>query len=121
MAKKISKPWGYEILFAETKDYAGKLIYVKKGETLSYQYHQKKEETIFLFKGRVKITHEKNKKKNYFIMKEGDSFHIPPKKKHRFQALANSYIFEVSTPHLEDVVRLEDKYGRTEKARSLSK
>jgi mannose-6-phosphate isomerase-like protein (cupin superfamily) len=114
MAKKISKPWGYEIIFAKTKDYAGKLIFVRKGETLSYQYHQKKEETIFLFKGRLEITHAKNKKRSHFIMKAGDSYHIPPWRKHRFHALADSYIFEVSTPELNDVVRLEDKYGRIE-------
>ncbi len=114
MYKKISKPWGYEIIFAQTKDYAGKLIFVKRGETLSYQYHQKKEETIFLFKGRLKITHAKNKRKSHFTMKKGDSFHIAPGRKHRFHALADSYIFEVSTPQLDDVVRLEDKYGRIE-------
>lgn len=112
IVKKITKPWGYEILFARTPEYAGKLIFVIRGEQLSYQYHKKKEETIFLFKGRLKITHEKNGKKSHFTMKKGESFHIPPGTKHRFHALANSYIFEVSTPHLEDVVRLEDNYGR---------
>ncbi len=112
MTQKIPKPWGYEIIFAHTEHYAGKLIFVKKGETLSYQYHQKKEETIFLFKGRLNITHVRNKKKRHFIMKAGDSFHIPPGSKHRFHALTTSYIFEVSTPELDDVVRLEDRYGR---------
>ncbi len=112
MMKKTSKPWGYEILFAHTRDYVGKLIFVRKGEQLSYQYHKKKEETIFLFKGRLKISYEKKRKKNFLYLKKGESLHIPPGMKHRFHALANSYIFEVSTPHLNDVVRLEDKYGR---------
>lgn len=113
MIKRIAKPWGYELLFAQTKKYAGKLLFVRRGEQLSYQYHKRKEETIFLYKGRLRIIYEKNGQKRVLHMEKGEAFHIPPGMKHRFHALSPSYIFEVSTPQLEDVVRLEDKYGRS--------
>ncbi|MEW5806263.1 MAG: cupin [Acidobacteriota bacterium] len=111
--KKILKPWGYEILFAITKDYAGKVLFIKKGEELSYQYHRKKEETIYLFKGSIRIVFQSAGMKKTLRLSAGSGFHIPPMMKHRIAAIIDSYIFEVSTPHLDDVVRLEDRYGRT--------
>ena len=112
MEKKIKKPWGYEILFAKTAKYAGKVLCIRQGEELSFQYHKKKMETIFLFKGSLKIIYQKNGRRISFRLKRGKSFHIPPRMKHRFSALEDSFLFEVSTPHLKDVVRLEDKYNR---------
>ncbi len=110
--KKIEKPWGYELLFAKTDKYAGKLIFVKKGEKLSYQYHLKKDETMFLFKGKALLITEENTKKVEHEFNEFSAVHFPPGKKHRIIALEDCYIFEVSTPELDDVVRLEDDYGR---------
>lgn len=108
------KPWGREIWWAQTKNYAGKILEVKKGERLSLQFHIAKEETQFLFSGKVKLIYgEHSKKLKSKILKPGDSFHIPPGLIHRLEGIAEiSYVFEVSTPHLTDVVKLADDYGR---------
>ena len=110
--KKIEKPWGYELLYALTNKYAGKILFVKKGKRLSYQYHEKKDETMYLFKGRVEMTLEKEGNKEKVVFEEGDAIHFPPLTKHRVEALEDSFILEVSTPELDDVVRIEDDFGR---------
>ena len=106
--KKNEKPWGYELIFAHTDAYAGKILVINKGEELSLQYHERKQESIYVYKGKIRLMFENNR----HILKSGDSFHIPPKTVHRMKALETSEIFEVSTPELEDVVRLKDHYGR---------
>lgn len=108
--KRVTKPWGYEVIFSLTKDYAGKIIHIEKNSRLSLQYHKEKEETIYLFSGKLKLTIGEQREE--IILKPGDSFHIPPKLHHRMDSLETCDIFEVSTPQLEDVVRLEDDYGR---------
>lgn len=111
--QKIDKPWGYELLWAKTKDYVGKVLFVKKGESLSLQYHEQKEETLFIESGECWI--ETGSDKNFLqriLFSSGDVFHIPPRKLHRISAKSDCRIFEVSTPQLSDVVRLEDRYGR---------
>ena len=112
-AQKTDKPWGYEILWAQTAAYVGKVLFVKQGEALSLQYHQQKEETLFIETGECWIetgpSPDKLEKIHY---KPGDIFHIPPQKLHRITAITETRIFEVSTPQLSDVVRLEDRYGR---------
>ncbi len=113
MNKIVDKPWGHEVIFAKTKKYVGKILFVKKGEQLSVQFHRKKDETIYIFKGHINlyVGDDKNSLRKV-SMKEGSSFHIRPNVVHRMSALKNTFIFEVSTPQLKDVVRLEDKYGR---------
>ncbi len=106
--KKIDKPWGYELLFAVTKNYAGKILFIRKGEELSLQYHKKKEESIYVARGVVEVTLEGERS----VMKGGEALHIAPNTKHRIKALEDAELFEVSTPELQDVVRLEDRYGR---------
>lgn len=107
------KPWGREIWFSHTKKYAGKILEIKKGHRLSLQYHKKKEETQYLFKGRVKLTYGSSRKNlKTKLLKKGDKFDCAPYTIHRISALTDSIIFEVSTPELTDVVRLEDDYGR---------
>ena len=111
--ERIEKPWGYEIIWAKTKDYVGKILFVKAGQSLSLQYHNIKEETMFLESGECKLESgdsEKNLKVTPFPT--GSAFHIPPKLLHRITAVTDVRIFEVSTPHLSDVVRLKDLYGR---------
>ena len=106
--KKVEKPWGYELIFADTTWYVGKILVIKKGEELSLQYHLQKQETIYVYKGKLRFIlgdHEQ-------ILTAGDSVHIPAKMVHRMKALEESEIFEVSTPHLTDVIRLKDHYGR---------
>lgn len=116
MKPKIKpKPWGREIWFAATAHYAGKILEVKKGARLSLQFHEQKEETQLLFSGKVRLTFGLNPKKlRTKILNPGDVFHIPPKTIHRIEGVAPlSKIFEVSTPQLDDVVKLADDYGRS--------
>ena len=109
----IKKPWGEEVWFAQTKKYAGKILRVSKGHRLSLQYHERKEETQYLAKGKIIITYGEtleNIKKT--VLNPGDTFHITPGTIHRMEAIEDSEIFEVSTPELDDVVKIEDDYGR---------
>ncbi len=110
--KKTEKPWGYELLFARTPYYVGKVLFIKKGHRLSLQYHRKKDESFLLWSGKMLFIYEENGQMKERVMEPMESFHIPPGMKHRMAALQDCYVFEVSTPHLEDVVRLEDDYGR---------
>jgi mannose-6-phosphate isomerase len=113
-SKKIDKPWGYELLWARTADYAGKVLHIKRGHKLSLQYHERKEETLLLYAGRMLLVLEDDQG----ILREirvaaGEAYHIPVGRKHRMIALdEDCEVFEVSTNHLEDVVRIEDSYGR---------
>jgi mannose-6-phosphate isomerase-like protein (cupin superfamily) len=108
----IPKPWGYELIFGRTERYVGKILHVNKGESLSLQYHEMKEETLYVMRGRVQLTIRDGEEQRELILAEGQAFHIPPRLIHRMTAVEDSDIVEVSTPELDDVVRLEDRYGR---------
>jgi mannose-6-phosphate isomerase len=112
--RKVEKPWGYEIWWARTERYVGKLLHVKKGESLSLQYHRVKEETIRLQAGLLLLetAAAEGLPLARLEMKPGDVFHIVPGTVHRMTGLEDCDILEVSTPELDDVVRLEDRYGR---------
>jgi len=112
---RIDKPWGYELHWAKTDRYVGKVIHVNKGHALSLQYHNQKDETIFLWTGRLKFEIEVDGALIARDMLPGESVHITPKTVHRMTAVEDSDIFEVSTPELHDVVRLEDRYGREDR------
>lgn len=108
------KPWGREVWFAHTDRYAGKILEVKKGHRLSLQLHERKMETQYIYKGRIKLyigTDEKQMQE--VTLNAGDKFDIEPRQIHRIEALEDSEIFEVSSPELDDVVKLADDYGRT--------
>lgn len=111
--KRVLKPWGYEIWWAVTDKYVGKILHVDKGHRLSYQYHNVKDETIYLHSGAMILEVEESgqPKKTLEIM-PGDAIRIVPLTRHRMIALEDCEIFEVSTPEVEDVVRIEDNYGR---------
>ena len=115
---RTNKPWGYEDLWAKTDKYVGKLIHIKNGESLSLQYHNNKEETVRVVKGRLYVEFQRindggQKVHEYYVLRVGESLHVPPRQVQRFYAEAGPVdIIEVSTPELDDVVRLEDKYGR---------
>ena len=110
------KPWGREIWFAHTDHYAGKILEVNKNARLSLQYHEKKCETQYVFEGKVKLTFgEDEKHLQELILNPGDKFDIFPYTIHRVEALEDSIIFEVSSPELDDIVKLADDYGRTGK------
>ena len=110
--RRVSKPWGYELIFARTDRYVGKILHVNKGETLSLQYHEMKEETLFVVTGELRLTIEYKGDRREFPLRAGEAFHIPPGVIHRMEAVRDTDVAEVSTPELDDVVRLEDRYGR---------
>ena len=119
--KFVAKPWGHEIIFAHTKDYVGKILFVRAGQCLSLQFHQVKEETIFLSSGRLKFQMDDASGGLVdHVLEPGMSFHIPPNRRHRMIGISDCTIFEVSTPHLDDVVRLQDQYGRAPETVSSS-
>jgi len=111
--RKIDKPWGYELIFAHTDKYAGKILHVNAGEALSLQYHDEKDETLYLLQGEYQLTLEEDGELVEHRVREGEVFHIRPGTKHRMVGGPEGCdILEVSTPELDDVVRLEDRYGR---------
>ncbi len=110
------KPWGREVWFAHTERYAGKILEVTKGHRLSLQYHETKMETQYLYKGKIKLTYGDNETSlQEKILEPGDKIDIPPHMIHRVEALEDSEIFEVSSPELDDIVKLADDYGRSGK------
>jgi mannose-6-phosphate isomerase-like protein (cupin superfamily) len=114
MTERVEKPWGYELIWAHTERYVGKVLHVKAGEKLSLQYHVKKDETIHLWNGRLLFVYNDGKGSGLQEreLKVGESVHVTPGMKHRMIAITDCDILEASTPELDDVVRLEDSYGR---------
>ncbi|MDP2606372.1 MAG: cupin domain-containing protein [Deltaproteobacteria bacterium] len=110
----VEKPWGYELIWAHTDRYVGKVLHIKKGESLSYQYHRVKDETIRLLSGSMDMDIESDGVKSRINLKPGECLHVVPGMKHRMIAVEDCDVLEVSTPELDDVVRLEDRYGRVE-------
>ncbi|MFL5928176.1 MAG: cupin [Gaiellaceae bacterium] len=112
--RKIEKPWGHELIWAVTGVYCGKVLFVKKGHSLSLQFHREKDESWLIHSGRAKL--ELGEAGAPMLQEEvvaaGAAFHYPPGTVHRLTALQDTTILEVSTPQLDDVVRLEDAYGR---------
>ena len=110
---RTPKPWGEEILFALTRRYAGKILRIRAGESLSLQYHERKEETIYLHQGSLRLLlPDAPPQERDRTLEPGAAVHLPPGTRHRMEAVTDCVVFEVSTPELEDVVRLEDRYGR---------
>jgi mannose-6-phosphate isomerase len=113
--KRVDKPWGYELIFAVTDRYCGKLIFVKAGEQLSLQFHRVKDETIYVQSGRAQFEiGNPGGPLDVEVVGPGRAFHLQPGTVHRVRALEDTLLLEVSTPELDDVVRLEDRYGRAD-------
>lgn len=111
--KRVDKPWGYELVFAHTDRYVGKILHVDPGHALSLQYHKRKDETLFVREGEIELELEEDGRLVRHVFRSGDSYRIPPGTRHRLMAGERGCdIIEVSTPELDDVVRLEDRYGR---------
>jgi len=110
----VDKPWGHEVIWAETGDYVGKILHIEEGEQLSLHYHEVKEETLYCQSGRLELQVQRpgEDELRTLILEPGQAQHIPTGTVHRMRALTTCDVFEVSTPHLEDVVRIEDRYGR---------
>ena len=111
---RVEKPWGYEIHWAKTDRYVGKIIHINKGHALSLQYHNKKDETILLWSGKLLFEIQQDGELQKLEVTPGERFHVTPGTVHRMTAIEDCDVVEVSTPELDDVVRLEDRYGRSE-------
>ena len=113
--RRVEKPWGYELIWAETEQYVGKILHVNAGEALSLQYHEVKDEVIFLLTGSMLFQAGPSVDELVdYEMEAGERFHVTTGTVHRMVAITDVDILEASTPHLDDVVRLEDRYGRVE-------
>ncbi|MHB8643396.1 MAG: cupin domain-containing protein [Gaiellaceae bacterium] len=112
--RRVEKPWGWELIWAETDGYLGKVLFVKAGESLSLQFHREKEESWYIQTGRAKV--ELGSAGDAVLKEEVITapafFHFVPGTVHRISAIEDTLIYEVSTAHPDDVVRLEDNYGR---------
>lgn len=113
VTRRVPKPWGWELIWAETDRYVGKILHVEAGHALSLQYHERKDETIHVLSGRLAFEHGgEGQPLVRTVIEPGQSFRITPGLRHRMIAETTCDILEASTPELEDVVRLEDRYGR---------
>jgi len=112
--RKVDKPWGYELIWAESEHYVGKVLFVKAGQSLSLQFHRVKDESWLVQQGRAKLElgDAGQEALDEEVVTAGACFRFRPGTVHRVTALEDTTILEVSTPHLDDVVRLEDRYGR---------
>lgn len=113
--RRVDKPWGHEVWWADTDVYAGKLLHVEAGQRLSLQLHREKDESSYLLSGRLRLVrgatadelHEQ-------VIEPGHAWRVEPGTVHTIAAIEDSVVLEVSTPHLDDVVRLQDRYGRVD-------
>jgi len=112
LVERVDKPWGHELRFARTDRYAGKVLFIRAGQQLSLQYHERKHESLFVQQGRMELVLGRGPDRRIERVEAGAAWTIPPGTVHRFRAVTDCLLFEVSTPELEDVVRLEDDYGR---------
>ena len=109
---RVEKPWGYELHWAKTDRYVGKILHIDKGHALSLQYHNMKDETVMVWSGKLLYEIDRGAGLEKIELGPGQRIHVSPKTIHRMTALEDTDVFEVSTPELDDVVRLEDRYGR---------
>jgi len=114
--ERVEKPWGYELIWAVAEEYVGKLLFVNAGHRLSLQFHRQKDESWYLLEGRAELEFAAAGQTTTTteVVTPGAAFRIRPGTVHRIRALDDTLMLEVSTPHLDDVVRLDDEYGRAE-------
>lgn len=110
--RRVPKPWGHELIFAENERYAGKILHLEAGHCLSLQYHERKDETLYVLNGEVELAVEVDGTMKEIRLAAGQAYRIRPRMRHRLRAQAACDLVEVSSPELDDVVRLEDRYGR---------
>ena len=109
---RVEKPWGYELIWACTDRYVGKVLHVRAGHVLSLQYHNRKDETMHVFRGELILRTGPADALEERRFRAGESAHIPPGVVHQIEAVEDSDVLEASTPELDDLVRLQDRYGR---------
>ena len=108
----VPKPWGHETIWGHTDRYVGKILHIRAGEALSVQYHERKDETVYLLAGHLLYRVQQDGTLRDMHLKVGDAFRIAPGTVHQMEAVTDCDVLEVSTPELDDVVRLTDRYGR---------
>lgn len=109
---RVEKPWGHELIWAHTDRYVGKVLHVEAGHVLSLQYHNLKDESIYVLAGEIILRLQQGETLIERRLAQGEAFHIQPKLVHQFEAVVTSDLLEASTPEIDDVVRLKDRYGR---------
>ena len=110
--RTVPKPWGHETIWAHTDRYVGKVLHIEAGQALSVQYHNKKDETVYLLSGELVYRVQSGDSLKDMHLKKGESFRITPGTIHQMEAVTDCDVLEVSTPELDDVVRISDRYGR---------
>jgi mannose-6-phosphate isomerase len=112
--QRVEKPWGYELIWALAEAYCGKILFIQAGQALSLQYHEVKDESWYVQEGRaeLELATVDGADRSVRVIAPGDCFRFRPHTVHRVRALEDTLILEVSTPQLDDVVRLQDDYGR---------
>ena len=112
--KVVPKPWGHEIIWAHTDRYVGKILHIRAGHALSVQYHERKDETVYLLSGELSYRVDEGTGAGLrdVGLEPGESFRITPGTIHQMEAITDCDVLEASTPDLDDVVRLSDRYGR---------
>ncbi len=109
---RVEKPWGYELVWARTDRYVGKILHVRAGHVLSLQYHNRKDETMYVLTGELILRTQQGETLASRPFRAGEAAHIPPRLIHQIEAVVDSDVLEASTPDLDDLVRLQDRYGR---------
>jgi mannose-6-phosphate isomerase-like protein (cupin superfamily) len=109
---RVDKPWGYEVVWARTDRYVGKILHVRAGHVLSLQYHNRKDETMHVLAGELILRTKPGDEIVSRPFKAGETVHIPPRMIHQIEAVVDTDVLEASTPELDDLVRLQDRYGR---------
>jgi mannose-6-phosphate isomerase len=109
---RVEKPWGYELIWARTDRYVGKILHIEPGHCLSLQYHNQKDETLYVLRGEIVFRVKVGDELREIMMREGDGYHVTPLTVHQMEAVTPADLLEASTPELDDVVRLQDRYGR---------
>jgi mannose-6-phosphate isomerase-like protein (cupin superfamily) len=113
----VDKPWGYELIWAESDLYVGKILHVNAGEALSVQMHRVKDETLHLLNGEIRLFVGPSPEDLVDVrLAQGESYRVLPETVHKIEAITDADVLEASTPHLEDVVRFQDRYGRVKGA-----
>ena len=110
---RVDKPWGHELVWARTGRYVGKILHVKAGHVLSLQYHNFKDETMHVLRGELILRTRPGETLQARPFRAGESVHIPAKLVHQIEAVVDTDVLEASTAELDDLVRLEDRYGRS--------
>ena len=109
---RVEKPWGHELIWARTDRYVGKILHVEAGHVLSLQYHERKDESIYVLSGEIILRLQQGDTLIERRLTQGEAFHILPTVIHQFEAVVTSDLLEASTPEIDDVIRLKDRYGR---------